>query len=105
MRILMVQTFYYYRGGDSTYMLSLTKLLEEKGHLRHKKAGRRYVFYPSLPRLRASRSALKGLVQTFFEGSAERAIVALLDLSASKLSDDEFERLATLIEDARRKGK
>src|SRR5215469_13790874 len=75
---------------------ALLRILEEKGHIRHEQDGPRYVFLPTLPRETARRQAVKHLVQTFFEGSAERAISALLDSSSSKLSDEEFDRLAKL---------
>src|SRR5579864_5381421 len=61
------------------------RVLEEKGHVRHEEESLRYVYLPTVPRDRAKRSAMKHLVETFFEGSAERAVAALLDLSASKL--------------------
>src|SRR5262245_61551751 len=71
---------------------ALLRVLEEKGHLKHEYQGPRYVYLPTLPRDRASRLALKELVQTFFAGSTEQAVAALLDVSASQLSDDELER-------------
>ena len=67
--------------------------------------GPRYVFLPTVPREKARRSALKQLVQTFFDGSAEQAVAALLDLSVSKLSDDELNRLSRLIDQARKEGR
>src|SRR5262249_52933196 len=76
---------------------AMLRILEEKGHLRHEQQGPRYVFLPTLPREKASRSALKQLVQTFFDGSTEQAVAALLDLSGSKLSGDELDRLSDLI--------
>lgn len=84
---------------------AMLRILEEKGHLRHEQDGPRYVFLPTMARETARRHALKHLLQTFFEGSRERAISALLDASSSKLSDDEFDRLAKLIENARKEGK
>jgi predicted transcriptional regulator len=80
------------------------RILEEKGRLRHTKDGPRYLFQPTVPLSAARRSALQRLVKTFFDGSAAQAVVALLDLSASKCSDDELNRLAALIERARKKG-
>src|SRR5271166_496975 len=73
---------------------AMLRVLEEKGHLRHDQQGPRYVFLPTVPREKARRRALKQLVQTFFEGSTERTVAALLDLSASKLSDAELDRLS-----------
>ncbi len=84
---------------------ALLRVLEAKGHVQHKSNGPRYVFLPTVPREQARRSALKQLVQTFFDGSAEQAVAALLDLSASKLSDDELNRLSKLIDQARKEGR
>lgn len=84
---------------------AMLRILEEKGHLRHEQQGPRYVFLPTLPREKASRSALKQLVQTFFDGSTEQAVAALLDLSGSKLSSDELDRLSDLIDQARKEGR
>ena len=83
---------------------ALLRILEEKGHLRHEQQVRRYVFRPTVARDRARRTALKQLVRTFFEGSTEQAVAALLDLSAAKLSDAELDRLTGLIEQARKEG-
>jgi predicted transcriptional regulator len=83
---------------------AMLRVLEEKGHLRHEQQGPRYVFLPTVPREQARRSALKQLVRTFFEGSTEQTVAALLDLSASRLSDAELDRLSQLIERARKEG-
>jgi len=84
---------------------ALLKILEGKGHIRHVLEDGRYVWLPTVPRDRARRSALQSLLQTFFEGSAEKAVAALLTQSKSKLSEDELERLARLIADAREEGR
>lgn len=84
---------------------ALLKILEGKGHLRHVLEDGRYVWLPTVPRDRARRSALQSLLQTFFEGSAEKAVAALLTQSRSKLSEDELERLARLIAAAREEGR
>ena len=84
---------------------ALLKILEGKGHLRHVLEEGRYVWLPTVPRDRARRSALQSMLQTFFEGSAEKAVAALLTQSKSKLSEDELERLARLIADAREEGR
>jgi predicted transcriptional regulator len=81
---------------------AMLRVLEEKGHVRHEEQGARYVFLPTVPREKARRSALKQLVKTFFDGSTEQAVAALLDLSASKLSDQELNRLSQLIDQARK---
>ena len=80
------------------------RVLEEKGHVRHEEEALRYVYLPTLARERAKKSALKHLLDTFFDGSAEQAVAALLDLSSTKLSERELERLARLIEEAKSKG-
>jgi predicted transcriptional regulator len=84
---------------------AMLRVLEEKGHVKHESQGPRYVFLPTVPREKARRSALKQLVQTFFDGSTEQTVAALLDLSASKLSDDELNRLSQLIDQTRKEGR
>ena len=83
---------------------ALLRILEEKGHVRHEQDGPRYVYRPTVARDNAKRSALHHVLQTFFDGSAEQAISALLDESSTKLSSSELDRLARLIEAARRSG-
>src|SRR5262249_16281447 len=77
---------------------AMLRVLEEKGQIRHAEEGLRYVFAPTAPRSQATRSALAHLVSTFFEGSTERAVAALIDGS---LSREELERLSKLIESAK----
>ena len=84
---------------------AMLRILEEKGHIRHEQDGARYVFVPTMTRDKAKRSALRHLLQTFFDGSAEQAVATLLDVSSSKLSDADLDRLAELIERARAGGK
>jgi len=81
------------------------RILEEKGHLRHDREGARYVFRPTVAVDRARRSALKQVVQTFFDGSAEQAVTALLDMSHANLSEDDLNRLSGLIDKARKEGR
>jgi predicted transcriptional regulator len=83
---------------------ALLRILEDKGHVRHQQDGPRYVYLPTVARENAKRSALHHVLRTFFDGSAEQAISALLDESSTKLSPAELDRLARLIEDARRSG-
>lgn len=83
---------------------AMLRILEEKGHVTHLQDGPRYVYAPTVARDNAKRSALRHMLQTFFDGSAEQAISALLDESSSRLSDAELERLANLIDQARRPG-
>jgi predicted transcriptional regulator len=80
------------------------RILEEKGHVQHQHDGPRYVFRPAVAREKAKRSAVRHLIRTFFNGSAEQAVTTLLDESSSKLSSEELDRLTELIEKARSKG-
>jgi len=80
------------------------RILEEKGHVHHHQDGPRYVFRPAVARDKATRSAIRHLVRTFFNGSAEQAVTTLLDESTSKLTTEELDRLAGLIDEARSKG-
>ncbi len=84
---------------------ALLRVLEEKGHLRHRQDGPRYVFSPTVPRDRARRTALQRLVGTFFAGSVTDTVAALLDLESDRLDDAELERLSALVADAQLKGK
>jgi BlaI family transcriptional regulator, penicillinase repressor len=79
---------------------ALLRILEEKGHLRHEQQGLRYVFIPTVKRANARRSALKGIVKTFFDGSVEQTVAALL--GQQKLSPEELDRLAQMIDRARK---
>lgn len=84
---------------------ALLRILEEKGHLRHESDGPRYVYSPVLPRSKARKSALRGLVATFFDGRPEEAMAALLDVSKDELSAGDLDRLAALIDEARKEGR
>jgi len=84
---------------------AMLRILEEKGHLTPRHDGPRYVYSPVVPRTTARQSALRSLVKTFFDGSATQAVAALLDMSESRLSGDEADQLARLIEKAKREGK
>lgn len=83
---------------------ALLRILEEKGHVRHEQDGPRYLYRPTVARDNARASALKHVLQTFFDGSAEQAISALLDEESTQLSRAELDRLARLIDDARKGG-
>jgi predicted transcriptional regulator len=83
----------------------MLRILEDKGHLTHRHDGPRYVYSPVVPRTAARQSALRQLVKTFFDGSSTQAVAALLDMSESRLSADEADQLAMLIEKAKREGK
>ena len=78
------------------------RVLEEKGHVRHEEEALRYVYLPTVARDSARRSALRHMVTTFFEGSVQEAVAALLDLSAARLSPEDLNRIARLVEDARK---
>jgi predicted transcriptional regulator len=84
---------------------ALMRILEEKGHLSHEQDGPRYVYLPTVPRDAAQASALSHLVRTFFGGSTEAAVAALLDLPEHGMSEGELNRLSRLIEDARGQGR
>jgi predicted transcriptional regulator len=85
---------------------TLLGILEEKGHVKREEiAPRRYVFRPAHTRDRAARSALKRVLSTFFDDSAEKAVVALLDASDTKLPQSELDRLVRLIERSRKEGR
>ena len=77
------------------------RVLEEKGHVRHEEESLHYVYMPTLARDTARRSALHHLLATFFEGSVEQAVAAMLDLSAADLSGQDLERISNLIEEAK----
>ena len=84
---------------------ALLRILEEKGHLKHREDGARYIYLPIQSREKASRSALKQLVQTFFDGSLSNAIAALVDTESAKLSTDELKRIESIIKTAKAKTK
>ena len=83
---------------------AMLRILEDKGHVRHEQDGPRYVYLPTVARDNAKRSALRHMLRTFFDGSTEQAISALLDDSSTRLSDRELDRLARMIDQARRTG-
>src|SRR6478609_8758728 len=92
--------------GDPSYSTVRTQLrvLEEKGHVRHEEHGLRYVYIPAVARSAAGKSALRHLVETFFDGSAERAVAALLGGEGSKLTDDDLKRISDMVAKARKEG-
>src|SRR5437899_9490899 len=92
--------------GEPNYSTVRTQLrvLEEKQHVRHEEEGGRYVYSPAVPRHAARKSALKHLVETFFDGSAEQVVAAVLGGEASRLSEEDLERIAQLIDKARKDG-
>lgn len=84
---------------------ALLRILEEKGQISHTQDGPRYVYRPTVAPEKASRSALRHVLRTFFDGSAEQAVAALLDEAGGDLSDAELDRLASLIDQARQEGR
>ena len=83
---------------------ALMRILEEKGALRHEQLGQKYVFIPTITREKAKRSALQRVLQVFFDDSTEAAVAALLDISSTRLTDEEWERLSAIVEEAKQRG-
>jgi len=84
---------------------AMLRILEDKGQLKHEQDGPRYVYSTTMPVERAGRSALRDVVTTFFAGSAEEAVATLIDMNERKLSGEELDRLADLINRAREEGR
>src|SRR5262249_35866904 len=82
---------------------TMLRILEEKGHVRHNLDGTRFVYIPTVTRDKAKRSALKHVVNTFFDGSATQVMAARFELSPNELNDKELTRLRRLIDAARNK--
>lgn len=76
-------------------------VLEEKGHVEHRREGRRYVYRPTVPVAAASRSAVQQLMRTYFRGSPKKAVLAMLDESARRLSDEELDEIGDWIQKAK----
>ena len=87
-----------------TAVRTMMRILEEKGHLKHKKKGREFIYRPVRPRARAARSALRRVLQTFFDGSLGQAVAVHLADPKSRLSEEELKSLAELIREAKKKG-
>lgn len=81
---------------------ALLRVLEEKGFLKHRQDGPRYVYLPTVPREKASRSALRDVLKTFFAGSLANAVSALVDSGEAQLSSEELRRLEAIIKNARK---
>ncbi len=84
---------------------ALLRILEEKGHIRHRRDGARYVYLPRVSRETASRCALNRVVSTFFQGSVAQAMAALLETSDTQLSDADLTKLQQIIQQARKEGR
>ncbi len=79
---------------------ALMRILEDKGQLRHKQAGLKYIYLPTKPRRQAAKAAVRNLLRTFFDDSTEKAVAALLDVQDTKLTDNELAGLRKLIDKA-----
>ena len=92
--------------GEPSYSTVRTQLrvLEEKGHVRHEEDGVRFIYVPAVARHAARKSALRHLVETFFDGSPEKAVAALLGGEGSKLTDEQLDRISGMIDKARKEG-
>jgi BlaI family transcriptional regulator, penicillinase repressor len=84
---------------------AMLRILEEKGHIKHQAEGLKYVYVPTVARDKAKRSAVKHLLDTFFKESPEQVVAALLDVSSMRLTREELDRMAEMIEKAKREGK
>jgi BlaI family penicillinase repressor len=93
--------------GDPSYstVRAQLRVLEDKGHVRHDEQGLRYVYVPTLPRHEVRQSALRHLVETFFEGSTQKVVAALLGSEGARVSQEELERIAELVDKARKGGR
>jgi len=81
---------------------AMLRVLEEKGHVKHQAEGLKYVYVPVVARDKAKRSAVKHLLDTFFAGSPEQIVASLLDVSATRLTREELDRMSEMIEKANR---
>ncbi|MGB0579250.1 MAG: BlaI/MecI/CopY family transcriptional regulator [Limisphaerales bacterium] len=84
---------------------AMLKILVDKGALKIEKDGPRYVYSPTKARRQAGQSAIKNVMETFFEGSVEKAVAALLDTTAGQLSSEESKNIQRLIQEARKEGR
>ena len=84
---------------------AMLRVLEEKGHIKHQVEGVKYVFVPTVPRDKAKRSAVKHLLDTFFHDSPEQVVAALLDISSTRMTPEELDRMAQMIEKAKKEGR
>jgi predicted transcriptional regulator len=84
---------------------AMLRVLEENGHVKHQAEGLKYVYVPVVARDKAKRSAVKHVMETFFNGSAEQIVAALLDVSSTRLTREELDRMSEMIEQAKKEGK
>jgi BlaI family transcriptional regulator, penicillinase repressor len=93
--------------GEPSYstVRAQLRVLEDKGHVEHEEVGLRYVYTPTVPRHEVRQSALRHMVDTFFEGSTQKVVAALLGSEGGRISPEELDRIAELIDKARKAGK
>ena len=84
---------------------ALLRILEEKGHVKHQAEGLKYVYVPTVARDKAKRSAVKHLLDTFFADAPHQVVAALLDVSSTRLTSQELDRMSEMIDKARKEGK
>ncbi|SPE41669.1 Transcriptional repressor, CopY family [Candidatus Sulfopaludibacter sp. SbA3] len=84
---------------------AMLRVLEDKGHVKHQAEGLKYVYVPTVARDKAKRSAVKHLLDTFFKESPEQVVAALLDVSSTRLTRQELDRMSAMIEKAKLEGK
>ena len=84
---------------------AMLRVLEDKGHVKHQAEGLKYVYAPTAPREKAKRSAVKHLIETFFKDSPDQVVAALLDVSSRRLTNEELDRMAQMIEKAKQEGR
>ena len=84
---------------------AMLRILEEKGHIKHQAEGLKYVYVPTVARDKAKRSAVKHVMETFFNGSPEQIVAALLDVASTQLTPAELDRMSAMIENAKKEGK
>lgn len=88
-----------------TAVRTLLTILQEKGHVRYERDGAKYIYEPVVPREEMAKSVIAGVVQTFFEGSLERVVEALVDSHEADLTHEQVERLKAIIDEARSEGR
>ena len=84
---------------------AMLRVLEDKGHVKHQAEGLKYVYLPTVARDKAKRSAVKHLLDTFFKESPEQVVAALLDVSSTRLTREELDRMSEMIEKAKKEGR
>ena len=83
---------------------SVVNILEDKGFIKHKKQGKKYVYSPTISRKKATSSAVKQLLTTYFDNSLEKAVTTMLEMHNDDLTDEDFQRLSRIIERVQKEG-